>query len=105
MILAEFAKFLQQNNDDLMMHKTTALELLHEWILYVIKKNPKNNVEKIVHKEIMYAQNDIGDYIIVGKSTSGRKLVKALINFAQSYENYNHAKWLEMAEKHYHSKE
>ncbi len=104
MILANFAEFLQLHNDDLITHKTTPLELMHKWLIQIINKNPKNNVEKIIHKEIMYAQNDNGDYIIVGKSTSGRRLVKALINFAKSYENYNHAKWLEMAERNYHSK-
>jgi len=104
MILTEFAKFLQQYNDELITHTTTPLELLHKWLISIINKNPKNNVEKIVHKEIMYAQNDNDDYIIVGKSTSGRKLITSLINFAKSYENYNHAKWLEMTEKNYHLK-
>jgi len=105
MILAEFAKFLQQHSDELITYKTTPLELMHKWLIAIINKNPKNNVEKIVHKEIMYAQNETGDYVIVGKSTSGRKLVKALINFAKSYENYNNAKWLEMAERNFHTKE
>ena len=99
MILAEFAKFLQQHNAELMTHKTTPIELLHKWLYIVINKNPKSNIEKIVHKEILYAQNENGDYLIVGKSESGRKLVTALINFCQSYQNYNHAKWLEMIEK------
>lgn len=104
MILSEFAKFLQLHNSELMTNKTTPLELLHKWLYKVITKNPKNNVEKIVHKEIMYAQNENDEYIIVGKSPSGRKLVNALINFAKSYDNYNHAKWLEMAEKNFHKK-
>ena len=103
MILTEFAKFLQQYNQELIMHKTTPLELMHKWLIQIINKNPKSNVEKIVHKEIMYAENANGDYIIVGKSTSGRKLVTSLINFAKSYENYNHAKWLEMTERNYHA--
>ena len=103
MILTEFAKFLQQYNQELIMHKTTPLELMHKCLIQIINKNPKSNVEKIIHKEIMYAENANGDYIIVGKSTSGRKLVKSLINFARSYENYNHAKWLEMTERNYHA--
>ena len=103
MILTEFAKFLQQYNQELIMHKTTPLELMHKWLIQIINKNPKSNVEKIIHKEIMYAENANGDYIIVGKSTSGRKLVTSLINFAKSYENYNHAKWLEMTERNYHA--
>ncbi|MBP3820770.1 hypothetical protein J6G99_03895 [bacterium] len=101
MILAEFSKFLQQHNDELITHKTTPIKLLHSWLYAVINKNPKNHAEKIVHKEIMYAQNKNGDYLIVGKSDSGRKLVTALINFCESYENYYHAKWIETLEKNY----
>ncbi len=99
MILSEFAKFLQEHNDELLTRKTTPMKLLHEWLKTVINKNPKNNIDKVVHKEIMYCENPQGDYLIVGKSDSGRVLVSALIKFAQSYENYNHAKWMEMTEK------
>ena len=105
MILSQFAKFLQTHNDEILSRKTTPLKLLPVWIKSVIEKNPKSNTEKIVHKEIMYAQNENGDYIIVGKSDSGRVLVSALIKFAKSYENYNHSKWLEMTEKSYHKKD
>jgi hypothetical protein len=104
MILAEYAKFLQSHNEALLTHKTTPLKLLPVWIKTVIEKNPKSNVEKIVHKEIMYAQNENGDYIIVGKSDSGRVLVSALIKFAKSYDNYTHSKWMEMVEKSYNAK-
>lgn len=99
MILAEFSKYIQQYNQDLIMHKITPLELLHQWLYSVLNKNPKDNIGKIVHREILYCQNPEGDYIIIGKSDSGRKLVTALINFAKSYENYNHAKWLDMVER------
>ena len=99
MIISEFAKYLQEHNDDLLTHKTTPLKLLYKWLKTVINKNPKTNIDKIVHKEILYCENKNGDYLIVGKSDSGRVLVSALIKFAQSYENYNHAKWIEMTEK------
>lgn len=99
MIIAEFSKYLQEHNDELMMRKTTPLKLLHEWLKSVINKNPKNNIDKIVHKEILYCENENGDYLIVGKSDSGRVLVSALIKFAKSYDNYNHAKWIEMTER------
>lgn len=99
MIISEFSKYLQEHNDELLTRKTTPMQLLHEWLLSVINKNPKNNIDKIVHKEIMYAQNENGDYLIVGKSDSGRILVSALIKFAKSYDNYNHAKWIEMTER------
>lgn len=104
MILSQYAKFLQSYNDEILKNKTTPLKLLPLWIKSVIEKNPKTNTEKIIHKEIMYAQNDYGDFLIVGKSDSGRVLVNALITFAKSYENYNRSKWLEMTEKSYHKK-
>jgi hypothetical protein len=53
----------------------------------------------------MYAQNPDGDYLITGKSESGRKLLTALINFAKIYENYNNAKWLETIEQNFHKKD
>ncbi len=99
MIIAEYAKFLQTHNDELLTRKTTPLKLLHIWLKNVINKNPKTNIDKIIHKEIMFCENKNGDYLIVGKSDSGRVLVSALIRFAQSYENYNQAKWLEITEK------
>ena len=87
MILSEFAKFLQEHNEELLMRKTTPIKLLPMWLKTVINKNPKTNIDKIVHKEIMYCENPQGDYLIVGKSDSGRILVSALIKFAKSYEN------------------
>ena len=96
MIISEFAKYLQEHNEELLTRKTTPMRLLHEWLRAVINKNPKNNIDKIVHREILYCENENGDYLIVGKSDSGRVLVTALINFAKSYENYNHAKWVHL---------
>lgn len=94
MILSEFAKYLQSKNDDIINNKITTTKVLCDWIQYVINKNPKSNVDKIVHKEIMLAQNSSKDFFIVGKSESGRALVNALYNFALSYENYVMQKWL-----------
>ena len=84
MILAEYSKFLQEHNEELLTRKTTPMKLLHKWLKSVINKNPKNNIDKIVHKEIMYCENENGDYLIVGKSDSGRVLVSALTKFAKS---------------------
>ncbi len=95
MILSEFAKYLQQHDNEIITNKTTATKVLCNWIKFVINKNPKNNVDKIVHREIMLAQNKQNDYIIVGKSESGRILVNALANYALSYENFLMSRWLE----------
>jgi len=94
LILKEFSIYLQERNKDIISNKTTTTKLLCEWIKFVINKNPKNHVDKIVHKEIMLAQNKSGDFFIVGKSESGRVLVNALYNFALSYEHYIMSKWL-----------
>ncbi len=100
MILKEFSKYLQQYNEEITQSKTSATKLLCEWIKIVINKNPKNNAEKIVHKEIMFAENKSGDFIILGKSDSGRILVNALYNFALSYENFLMSRWLENKKPH-----
>ena len=95
MILSEFSKYLQANKEQIISEETTATKLLCEWIQYVISKNPKTNVEKIIHTEITLAKNNQGDFFITGKSDSGRVLVNALYNFALSYEHYIMQKWLE----------
>lgn len=94
MILREFSKYLQERNEQIISNQTTTTKLLCEWIKFVINKNPKKHVDKIVHKEIMLAQNKSNNFFIVGKSESGRILVNALYNFALSYENYIMSKWL-----------
>lgn len=94
MILNEFSKYLQTKNEEIITNKTTCTKLLCEWIKFVINKNPKNHIDKIVHKEIMLAENKSQDFFIVAKSESGRVLVNALYNFALSYENYIMQKWI-----------
>ncbi len=95
MILSEFSKYLQSRNEDITSNRSSGTKILCDWIKLVINKNPKNNVDKIVHKEIMLAENKSGDFFIVGKSESGRVLVNALYNYALSYEHYIMSKWLE----------
>lgn len=100
MILSEFAKYLQQFDEEIISNKTTATKLLCKWIKLVINKNPKNHVDKIVHREIMLAENKQGDFLIVGKSASGRVLVNALQNYAISYENFLMSRWLNNKKPH-----
>ena len=94
MILEEFAKYLHKHNDEIANSTTSTTKLLCEWIRHVIHKNPKEHADKIVHKEIMLAENGEGEFLIVGKSESGRVLVNALYNFALSYEHHVMSKWL-----------
>ena len=94
MILKEFSTYIQNRKEDITSGETTATKILCDWIKFVITKNPKGHVDKIVHTEIMLAENEIGDYFIVGKSESGRVLVNALYNFALSYEHYVMQQWI-----------
>lgn len=94
MIIREFSKYIQTKNDEILSGKITATKILCNWIKLVINKNPKNNVDKIVHKEIMLATNKAEDFFIVAKSESGRVLINALYNYAQSYEHFIMNKWL-----------
>ncbi len=94
MILKAFSTYLKKHNEDIVQNKTTATKLLCNWIRHIMHKMPKSHVEKIIHHEIILAENNTGDFLIVGKSESGRTLVNALNNFATSYENYIMSKWL-----------
>lgn len=94
MILAEFSKFLQSKEQEI-IEKKSCTSLLGQWIKYVLENKPKTNVEKIIHTEITLAKNKAGDYLLVAKSESGRTLTKALYNFALSYEQHVLKKWLQ----------
>ena len=94
MILNEFAKYLQENEQEI-IDKKSCLSLLGNWIKSILDKKPKTNVEKIIHTEITLAKNKVGDYLLVAKSESGRTLTNALYNFALSYEQHVLNKWLQ----------
>ena len=99
MILSEFSKFLKQYDNEILTKKIDPLELLHLWLETILSVQPKTDTQKIIHKEILYCKNPQNDYIIIGKSESGRILVKTLIEFSNSYSNYMHSKWINMTEQ------
>lgn len=94
MILTEFSKYLQDNEQEIVQQKTCTTLLSH-WIKSILERKPKTNVDKIIHQEIALAKNNVGDYLLVAKSESGRTLTNALYNFALSYEQHVLNKWLE----------
>lgn len=94
MILSEFAKYLQ-NRENEIVQKKSCTSLLGEWLKEILEKTPKTNVEKIIHTEISLAKNKTGDFLLVAKSPSGQTLTNALYNFALSYEHHVMKKWLE----------
>lgn len=103
MILNEYSKFLKKHDNELLEGKVLPIELLHLWLESYFTKIPKNNIEKIIHKEILFCKNSEGEYLIIGKSDSGRILVKSLLEFSNSYSNYIRSKWMNMLEHAYYS--
>ncbi|MDD3437777.1 MAG: hypothetical protein PHC64_11560 [Candidatus Gastranaerophilales bacterium] len=93
MILKEFSKYLQDNEEEIIDKKPCTM-LLGRWVKEILERNPKTKVEKIIHAEIALAKNKTGDYLLVAKSESGRTLTNALYNFALSYEQHVMQKWL-----------
>lgn len=94
MILKELAKYFQSLKDE-EIQKTSCTKLAATWIKNILKKEPQTNVEKIIHTEITLAENNIGDYFLVAKSSSGRVLTNAIYKFALSYEQQILARWIQ----------
>ena len=88
MILKSFSDFLRENDN------ISATKALFLWLCSRRKGNPLENVDKIINKELYFAKNKKNDVLIIAKSESGRKMMKALYNFSLSYEQYKLAKWL-----------
>ena len=88
MIIKEFSDFLKENKEK------PPVSLLFFWLKTKIESAAKNNVDKIIQKEIYIAKNKAGDFLLIGKSSSGRKLIKSLYNFALSFEQQELARWI-----------
>lgn len=98
MILREFSDFLQnyyeKYEDKEGETQKTPVFLLFFWVKNKIEKPASSNVDKILQKEIYIAKNKIDDFLLIGKSPSGRKLIDALYNFALSFEQQQYARWI-----------
>lgn len=88
MILKEFSEYLQQNIEK------SSVALLNEWIKEKIENPAKTNIDRIVQAEIYIAKNKVNDCLLIGKSDSGRRLIKVLYNFALSFEQQKLARFL-----------
>ncbi len=102
MILKEFAEFLQNyyteeekeaQSAGTEKHKTPVF-LLFFWVKNKLETPAKTNVDKIIQKEIYIAKNRANDFLLIGKSPSGRRLIQSLYNFALSFEQQQYARWL-----------
>lgn len=88
MILREFSDFLKNNE------QKSSVSLLFVWLKTKIEMPAKNNIDKILQKEIYIAKNKIGNILFIGKSPSGRRLIESLYNFALSFEQQKMARWI-----------
>ena len=88
MILKEFSKYLQENQD-----KSPAL-LLNEWIIERLKRPSLDKIDIVLKTELYYAENSSKNTLVIAKSETGRTLLNALYNFALSFEQYKFAKFL-----------
>lgn len=86
MILYEFSKYLQKYPEK------SSVKLLLYWLEEKTSKVPSTDVEKIICTELFKFKNKKGVKIFIAKRESGRNLLKALYNFALSYEHYKFAK-------------
>lgn len=81
MILKEFSEYLKTNK------KESSVKLLYRWLREKLEELPKTNADRIIKAELYSAKNEYGDFMIIAKRESGRKLIKALYNFALSFEH------------------
>ena len=92
MILAEFAKYIINNKSLIINDEKSAVYILTDWIRETLNTEPVTHWQRIIHTEITLAQNSYNEFLILGKSDSGRVLINALYNYALSYEHYILAK-------------
>lgn len=92
MILAEFAKYIIENKNLIINSEKSAVYMLTDWIRDTLNTEPVQHWQRIIHTEIMIVKNSYNEFLILGKSDSGRILINALYNYALSYEHYILAK-------------
>ncbi len=89
MILEAFAEYLKQQDS-----KISADIILLRWLREKLKAEPKDNIDRILHAEIEFTSDEKGDLTFKGKEKSGKILLEALFNYAQSYEQQKFGRWV-----------
>jgi len=87
MILEEFSKFLNLNNEK-------PVEVLTFWLVKKLGSQKQDRITQAIQKELYFAKNKYGNFMIMGKSPSGRRLLKTLYNYAVGYENQNTSRFI-----------
>jgi hypothetical protein len=81
MILKEFSEYLLANPDE------SSVKMLYKWLKSKLEVLPVTNIDKIIKAELYTAENEYGDFLIIAKRESARKLMQSLYNFALSFEH------------------
>ncbi len=75
MILKYFSKYLTENN------LQASLPILFFWLKLKIETPAACHEDKIIQSEIYLGKNRRADFCLIGKSTTGRNLIKSLYNY------------------------
>jgi len=92
MLLGEFSKHIISKKDEILSGEKSAVYILTDWIRNTLHSKPVEHWQNILHTEITLVENKYNEFLITGKSDSGRILINALYNYALSYEHYILAK-------------
>lgn len=86
MILKYFSQHLQSTN------KEPTFEELILWLKERLELPPKCHEDKIIQAEIYLAQSQNGNICLLGKSKTGRNLVRSLYHYILGCQNINAAR-------------
>ncbi len=89
MIIKAFSEYIKNFNAEI-----PSLILLTKWLREILNKEPKNNIERIINKEIGILKNNSGVFLIIGKGKSGKILLQSLHEYALSYDQHKFSKWI-----------
>ena len=96
MILEAFSKHLQsEENRDLAPER-----VLYQWLFLMLclPPDPNDQVSKVIHTEIemiWHGDDDNETYVTFeGRSSTGKQLLKSLVDYCRSYDHWQFTKWL-----------
>lgn len=89
MIIKAFSEYVKNVKSDI-----PTILLLSKWLRDKLSKKPEDNIKRVIHHEIAQIKNKKGQYILIGKTNSGKLLLESLYKYALSYEQHNFNKWL-----------
>lgn len=89
MIIKAFSEYIQKFDTEI-----PSTILLWRWLKDKLSKKPMDNIESVIHEEIVLLKNKNGYFMLVGKSKTGKILLESLYNFALSFEQQKFTRWI-----------